>query len=84
MARRRENAGAEQPGSGRRRIVPEEKIARLLALLLVRDIKKKTDQVPLLRSAGFEVSEVADLLGMTENHVKVADHLGRKKRRAGG
>lgn len=37
----------------------------------------------MLRSAGFEVSDVADMLGMTENHVKVADHLGRKKRKAG-
>jgi hypothetical protein len=64
-------------GSARRRVSSEEKIARLLGLLLVKDIKKKTDQVPLLRSVGFDVSEVADLLGMTENHVKVADHHGR-------
>jgi hypothetical protein len=70
-------------GSARRRVSSEEKIARLLGLLLVKDIKKKTDQVPLLRSVGFDVSEVADLLGMTENHVKVADHHGRKKRRSG-
>jgi len=62
------------------RVSAEEKIARLLGLLLVKDIKKKTDQVPLLRRVGFEVSEVADILGMTENHVKVADHLGRKKK----
>jgi len=50
--------------------------------MLVKDIKRKTDQVPLLRSVGFEISEVADMLGMTENHVKVADHHGRKKRKA--
>jgi hypothetical protein len=72
----------EADGLDRRRISSEEKIARLLALLLVKDIKKKTDAVPMLRRVGFEVSEVARLLGMTENHVKVADHLGRKKNRA--
>lgn len=66
--------------SGPHRISAEEKIARLLGLIVVKDIKKKTDQVPLLRRIGFEVSEVADMLGMTENHVKVADHHGRKKK----
>ena len=65
--------------NGRNRVSAEEKIARLLGLFVVKDIKKKTDQVPLLRRVGFEVSEVADMLGMTENHVKVADHHGRKK-----
>lgn len=58
----------------------EEKIARVLGLLLIKDVQKKTNQVPLLRSAGFDVAEIADMLGMTENHVMVADHLGRKKR----
>jgi hypothetical protein len=29
------------------------------------------------------VTEVADMLGMEENHVRVADHHGRKKRKAG-
>lgn len=79
--RGRGRRAADENGGSRRRISAEEKIARLLALLLVKDIKKKTDQVPLLRSAGFEVSEVAAMLGMTENHVKVADHMGRKKRK---
>jgi hypothetical protein len=83
MATQKRSARAEEQSGTRRRVSADEKIARLLAMLLVKDIKKKTDQVPLLRSAGFDVSEVADLLGMTENHVKVADHLGRKKRKAG-
>jgi hypothetical protein len=80
--RKRKPAGDTDCGA-RRRISAEDKIARVLGLLLVRDIKKKTDQVPLLRSIGFEVSEVAAMLDMTENHVKVADHLGRKRRRTG-
>jgi len=53
-------------------------------MLMIKDIKKKTDQVALLRVAGFEVSEVAEMLGMTENHVKVADHLGRKNKKKSG
>ena len=57
----------------------EEKIARLLGLLLIKDMENKVDQVTLLRSAGFEVSDVASMLGMTENHVGVAAHAGRKK-----
>lgn len=78
-ARKRKRASAAEI-SGKSRVSAEEKIARLLGLLLVKDIKKKTDQVPLLRRVGFDVSEVASLLNMTENHVKVADHHGRKKK----
>ena len=44
--------------------------------------RRRQNQVPLLRAVGFEVSEVAAMLGITENHVKVADHHGRKKKRA--
>jgi DNA-directed RNA polymerase specialized sigma24 family protein len=78
LQKRKPDASGNDSG-GRKRVSAEEKIARLLGLMVVKDIEKKTDQVPLLRRAGFGVSEVADMLGMTENHVKVADHLGRKK-----
>lgn len=75
MPRKRKlaNQGSAEPVS------PEEKIARLLGLLLVKDIEQKTGQVTTLRSAGFAVSEVAVMLGLTENHVNVAAHHGRKK-----
>jgi hypothetical protein len=56
----------------------EEKLARLLGILVVKDIEQKTEQVTLLRSIGFEVAEVAAMLRMTENHVNVAAHHGRK------
>lgn len=82
MAKRKKSphAAAEVP---RAHVVgAEEKIARLLGMLLVKDIKNKNDQVPLLRRAGFDVSEVADMLGISANHVMVADHLGRKKKSA--
>lgn len=80
--KRRKAAGSAGDAAAKERVSADEKIARLLALLLVKDIKKKTDQVPLLRRVGFEVSEVANMLNMTENHVKVADHHGRKKKTA--
>ena len=76
----RKRQAAAKGESARTKVAGDEKIARLLGLLLVKDIKKKTDQVPLLRRVGFEISEVAAMLDMTENHVKVADHQGRKKR----
>ena len=56
----------------------EEKIARLLGMLLVKEMEQKTDQAAILRAVGFEVPEVASMLGITENHVKVAAHHGRK------
>lgn len=77
MASGKRKPAAKDDGDG---VSPMEKIARLLGMLLVKDVTKKTDQVPLLRSAGFSVSEVADMLGMAENHVRVADHHGRKKK----
>jgi DNA-directed RNA polymerase specialized sigma24 family protein len=59
----------------------EEKIARALGLLLVRNMEQKTEQVTLLRSIGFEVADVAAMLGITENHVNQAAFQGRKKNR---
>ncbi len=82
MPKRRKSKAAATEATGGHRVSAEEKIARLLAMLLVRDIKNKTDQVPLLRRAGFDVAEVADILSMSANHVKVADNLGRKKKPA--
>lgn len=82
MAKRKRRGRAEENGGARRGVSAEDKIARLLGLLLVKDVKKKTDKVPLLRSAGFGVSEVADMLGITEKHVTVATVIGRRKRKA--
>jgi len=83
MAKGKRRAHTEENGGAGRGVSAETKIARLLGLLLVKDIKKKTDQVTLLRSAGFGVSEVADMLGITEKHVTVAHVRGRKKRKSG-
>jgi len=79
MARAKRKRAVDEAGA--KRVSAEEKIARLLGLLLVKDIRQQTDKVPILRRAGFEVAEVAAMLGLTENHVRVADHVGRKKLR---
>jgi DNA-directed RNA polymerase specialized sigma24 family protein len=57
----------------------EERIARLLALLVVRDIEHTAEQVQTLRAAGFGVSQIAQLLGTTENAVSVASYRARQK-----
>ena len=62
-------------------VPPDEKIARLLGILATKDIEQIGERVTLLRAVGFSVSEVASILGMTENNVRVATHHGRKKHR---
>lgn len=59
----------------------DEKIARLLGILATKDIEQVSERVTLLRAVGFSVPEVAGILGMSENHVRVAAHHGRKQRR---
>ena len=78
--RKRKLAEADANASAKGRVPADEKIARLLGLLLVKDVKKAIDKVLALRRAGFTVSDVAQMLNMTENHVRVADHLGRKEK----
>jgi DNA-directed RNA polymerase specialized sigma24 family protein len=63
-------------------ISANEKIARLLGILATKDMEQVNERVALLRAVGFSVSEVASILGMTENNVRVATHHGRKKHRA--
>jgi DNA-directed RNA polymerase specialized sigma24 family protein len=77
VARRSANLGSGSGGP--KTLDPLEKIARLLAMLLVKDKTTTVDQVALLRTAGFQPSEVAMMLGITENHVRVAAFSGRKR-----
>lgn len=56
-----------------------EKIARLLAILAMRDLEQKSDQVQMLQAAGFNVAEVAGLMGLTSNAVNVMAHRNRKR-----
>lgn len=56
----------------------EDKIARLLGLLVVKDIESAIEKVAKLRSVGFQVAEIALMLGISENAVAVASYQARK------
>jgi len=57
----------------------QEKIARLLGILATKDLDR-TGQVTLLRGVGFGVDEIAEMLGISANNVRVASHFGRKRK----
>lgn len=57
----------------------DEKIARLLALFIVRDLKQPAEKIRALKAAGFSVSGMAPILDMTENAINVSLHRARKK-----
>jgi hypothetical protein len=78
-AERRKTVRRTEDSPARKRLGADEKIARLLGLFLVRSIDKRTDQVTLLRRAGFNAAEVSSLLNVTENQVAVMEFQGKKK-----
>jgi hypothetical protein len=80
VAAKAKNAKAGKESRTTEPIPADEKIARLLGILATKDIEQVSDRVTLLRAVGFSVPDVAGILGLTENHVRVASHLGRKKR----
>jgi hypothetical protein len=82
VAEARKRKSKSTPEKGDNTVTAEDKIARLLGLLLVKDIKKQNEKVPLLRTAGFSVGEVAEMLSMDENQVSVVDYKSRRKRKA--
>jgi DNA-directed RNA polymerase specialized sigma24 family protein len=59
-------------------VQPLEKIARVLALLLVKG-EPQADKIKALSAAGFGNAEIADLLGLTRNAVNIALHRIRAK-----
>ena len=78
-------------GKGRKRsaapaepVSAHDKIARLLGVLATKDLQQVPERVVLLRAVGFEVSEVASILGMTENHVRVAAPRVARSRKGTG
>jgi DNA-directed RNA polymerase specialized sigma24 family protein len=61
-----------------------DKIARRLALLVIKGIEDKQEQSVILSSAGFSALEVAEMLRVGKNYVNVALHRSkpRSKKRA--
>jgi DNA-directed RNA polymerase specialized sigma24 family protein len=60
----------------------DDKVARLLALLVIKDVEDKQEQALLLNSAGFTAGEIAQILRVGDNYVHVALHRTRPKRNA--
>jgi hypothetical protein len=60
-----------------------DKIARLLGIIAVKDKTEPADQVVVLQGAGFEVAEIASMLGITENNVSVINFRLRSKKKRG-
>lgn len=79
MAKRQGGKPTKKSTHSTEPVSSEEKIARLLGMIVIKEIESRGDQATLLRSVGFDVAEVASMLGMSENHVMVATHHGRKK-----
>jgi len=75
VAKRRKPAGEAET-----QVSAQDKIARLLGFLLVKD-KNISEKVPLLRRAGFSVAEVADMLAISQNQVSVTEYKGRKSKK---
>jgi DNA-directed RNA polymerase specialized sigma24 family protein len=70
-------SGAAEPVSA------QDKIARMLGILAVRDKTEAADQVVLLQGAGFEQAEIASMLGISENNVSVINYRLRNKKKRG-
>jgi DNA-binding NarL/FixJ family response regulator len=63
-----------------------EKIAKILAGLLLRDIEdgEQKQRIKRLKQCGFNNVEIADMLGTTTNTVAVALHSLRRSRKRKG
>jgi DNA-directed RNA polymerase specialized sigma24 family protein len=61
----------------------QDKIARMLGILAVKDKAEPADQVVLLQGAGFEKAEIASMLGISENNVSVINYRLRNKKKRG-
>lgn len=55
----------------------DQKIPRLLVLFVVKDIEDKQEQALSLLAAGFDASEISEMLKVNKNYAHAAAH--RKK-----
>lgn len=58
-----------------------DSITKLLAFNIIKD-KTVNEQVDILSKTGLKASEIADILGKTENQVYVTQSLLRKKKKS--
>lgn len=59
------------------------RIAKILGLLAVKDIKNQGEQISLLAACGFSVGELAEMLGTSTNTVSVSLSQQRTKQKRG-
>jgi DNA-directed RNA polymerase specialized sigma24 family protein len=59
---------------------PEEKIARMLGILAIQSVKGRPQQASMLRSGGFTLKEIADLLDTSDNGVSALLYQARQKK----
>lgn len=57
----------------------QKKTNKLLALLVLRELNSRTEQILVLSEAGFRPSEIASLVGTTANSVSVAIAKSKKR-----
>lgn len=79
MAKSRKSRRKERSNTPGEETGAQEKIARLLGVIATKDLDR-TKQVGLLRGVGFGIDEIAEMLGISANNVRVASHYGRKKK----
>jgi hypothetical protein len=56
-----------------------DRIARLLALLVIKDTDDKAEQALMLDGAGFGETEITKMLGVNSSYLRTVRH--RRKRR---
>lgn len=59
---------------------PEEKIARMLGILALQNLKGRPEQASMLRSGGFTHKEIAEMLDTSENGVSVLLYTAKQKK----
>jgi DNA-directed RNA polymerase specialized sigma24 family protein len=64
-------------------LAAEEKIARMLGILAVQNVRGKVEQVVLLRSGGFSIPEIAEMLDLPQNTVSVRLYTAKQKGQKG-
>jgi hypothetical protein len=57
-----------------------DRVAKLLAISLVKDLKTQKEQTAFLSDAGFQPKDIANILSTSSGTVRVALHAIRKER----
>lgn len=70
--------GQNVPRQTENEVTAMDRIARLLALLVIKDIDDKAEQALMLDGAGFGDAEITKMLGVNSSYIRTVRH--RRKR----